>query len=52
MIKSLTVHRYLDVGYGKDLFFYFFESRSKPKEDPVVMWINGTPPCFSHQTRI
>jgi len=32
---------YLDVGYGKDLFFYFFESRSKPKEDPVMMWING-----------
>ncbi|WRT63688.1 uncharacterized protein IL334_000611 [Kwoniella shivajii] len=34
---------YLDVGYGKELFFYFFESRSKPKEDPVVMWINGGP---------
>lgn len=33
--------RYLDVGYGRDLFFYFFESRSKPSEDPVVMWING-----------
>jgi len=32
---------YLDVGNGKDLFFYFFESRSKPEEDPVVMWING-----------
>ena len=32
---------YLDVGDGKDLFFYFFESRSKPKEDPVIMWING-----------
>ena len=32
---------YLDVGDGKDLFFYFFESRSNPKEDPVLMWING-----------
>ncbi|WWC99367.1 hypothetical protein V866_006268 [Kwoniella sp. B9012] len=38
---------YLDVGFGKDLFFYFFESRSKPKEDPVVMWINGGPGCSS-----
>ncbi|WWD22404.1 hypothetical protein CI109_106895 [Kwoniella shandongensis] len=38
---------YLDVGYGKDLFFYFFESRSKPSEDPVVMWINGGPGCSS-----
>lgn len=33
--------RFLDVGYGKNLFFYFFESRSDPFEDPVVMWING-----------
>ncbi|KIR37376.1 cathepsin A (carboxypeptidase C) [Cryptococcus deuterogattii MMRL2647] len=32
---------FLDVGYGKNLFFYFFESRSDPSEDPVVMWING-----------
>lgn len=34
---------YLDTGDGKNLFFYFFESRSKPAEDPVVMWINGGP---------
>jgi carboxypeptidase C (cathepsin A) len=40
---KLIGHRYLDVGHGKDLFFYFFESRSKPSEDPVVMWINGGP---------
>ena len=32
---------FLDAGDGRDLFFYFFESRSKPEEDPVVMWING-----------
>ncbi|KAL7418832.1 hypothetical protein Q5752_006516 [Cryptotrichosporon argae] len=38
---------YLDVGYGKELFFYFFESRHKPAEDPVVMWINGGPGCSS-----
>ncbi|ODO01955.1 cathepsin A (carboxypeptidase C) [Cryptococcus wingfieldii CBS 7118] len=36
---------YLDVGYGKELFFTFFESRSKPSEGPVVMWINGGPGC-------
>jgi cathepsin A (carboxypeptidase C) len=23
------------------LFFYYFESRNKPAEDPVVLWING-----------
>ncbi|ORY34286.1 Alpha/Beta hydrolase protein [Naematelia encephala] len=38
---------YLDIGDGKDLFFYFFESRSDPKKDPVVMWINGGPGCSS-----
>ncbi|WWC66700.1 uncharacterized protein I206_100604 [Kwoniella pini CBS 10737] len=38
---------YLDVGYGKELFFSFFESRSKPKQDPVIMWINGGPGCSS-----
>ncbi|WVO23595.1 uncharacterized protein IAS62_004950 [Cryptococcus decagattii] len=38
---------FLDVGYGKNLFFYFFESRSDPSEDPVVMWINGGPGCSS-----
>ena len=36
---------YLDVSGakddGRDLFFYFFESRNKPKEDDVIMWING-----------
>ena len=32
---------YIDVGNERDLFFYFFESRSNPAEDPVVMWING-----------
>lgn len=23
------------------LFFYYFESRSKPADDPVVLWLNG-----------
>lgn len=34
---------YIDAGFGKELFFYFFESRSNPEKDPVVMWINGGP---------
>jgi hypothetical protein len=33
---------YLDVdGGAKHLFFYFFESRSDPDTDDVIMWING-----------
>ena len=33
---------YIDADYGtKHLFFYFFESRSDPEKDDVLMWING-----------
>ncbi|PPR03321.1 hypothetical protein CVT24_012597 [Panaeolus cyanescens] len=39
---------YLDVDSGaKHLFFYFFESRSNPEKDDVMMWINGGPGCSS-----
>lgn len=34
---------YLDVGYGKELYFAYFESRRDPSTDPVMMWINGGP---------
>ena len=38
---------YIDAGFGKELFFYFFESKRVPVEDPVVMWINGGPGASS-----
>lgn len=31
---------YIDIE-AKHLFFYFFESRSKPDEDDVIFWTNG-----------
>ena len=37
---------YVDIE-AKHLFFYFFESRSDPDVDPVLMWINGGPGCSS-----
>ncbi|KAH9023151.1 Alpha/Beta hydrolase protein [Lactarius pseudohatsudake] len=38
---------YLDVTEGKHLFFWFFESRSNPSKDPLVLWLNGGPGCSS-----
>ncbi|CAG8646957.1 29304_t:CDS:10 [Gigaspora margarita] len=32
---------YVDVNNTKHLFFWFFESRNKPQEDPVVLWLTG-----------
>ncbi|KAK8117185.1 serine carboxypeptidase [Apiospora kogelbergensis] len=37
---------YLNSG-SKHFYFAYFESRSSPKDDPLVMWINGGPGCSS-----
>ncbi|KAF7336198.1 Carboxypeptidase [Mycena venus] len=39
--------RYLDISDNKHLFFWFFESRSSPSTDPLILWINGGPGCSS-----
>jgi len=37
---------YLDISKNRHLFFYFFQSRSSPMEDPLVAWFNGGPVAY------
>ncbi|KAJ7637079.1 serine carboxypeptidase [Roridomyces roridus] len=42
--RSVTQHSgYLNVSESKHMFFRFFESRSSPSTDPLVLWLNGGP---------
>ena len=37
----------VNVGAGRDLFYWFFHSRNDPSTDPVIVWMNGGPGASS-----
>ncbi|KJZ72066.1 hypothetical protein HIM_08521 [Hirsutella minnesotensis 3608] len=37
----------INVSKGHDLFYWFFESRSDPENDPIIIWMNGGPGASS-----
>ena len=34
---------YVDLGPETHMFFWFFDSRRNPAEDPITLWLNGGP---------
>ena len=42
-VKQFAGYYKLTTGKSKNYFYWFFESRSAPSTDPVVLWMTGGP---------
>lgn len=45
--KQLSGYLKIDGSKSKHYFYWFFESRSDPKTDPLIIWLTGGPGCSS-----
>jgi cathepsin A (carboxypeptidase C) len=46
-VKSLSGYFSVSETQDKNYFYWFFESRSAPSTDPLVIWLTGGPGCSS-----
>jgi cathepsin A (carboxypeptidase C) len=46
-VESAAGFYNIDTKTSKKYFYWFFESRSDPANDPVVLWLTGGPGCSS-----
>jgi cathepsin A (carboxypeptidase C) len=46
-VKQHSGYFHVKSGVDKNYFYWFFESRSSPSTDPLVIWLTGGPGCSS-----
>merc|ERR1711871_1748496 len=46
-VKSEAGYFKIEGSKNKNYFYWFFESRNDPKNDPVILWMTGGPGCSS-----